>query len=293
MKKVLTLAWVLIRFTVTFIIVSSFLSLLLFLPFTKGLNVNEFSKTLGGINSICVQAIVSLLMTVHIYQYLRKIDKIEDNWLKIEFTSTNFFKLFKGIVFGFFYLGVFLLIFKISGGSINFSKGEFSWEFFLFYLLVIFVLAFFEEYLFRGYYFNITKHHVGMVPAIVISSIFFSFAHVFNPNIDILSISNIFGFGILLAVIYGYVKNLYFITGFHFGWNFLNIFLGFNVSGMEFFGLPFKARLVFKNNSLISGGQFGAEGSILTSIILIISIMVFLILLLNKKKEEENVFTGS
>ena len=144
----------------------------------------------------------------------------------------------------------------------------------LVYFILFILVSLFEEILFRGYVMNTmrAKHNKKSVMYIV-SALLFTFAHVFNPNLAILGLKNIFFIGLLFAYMFDRTRSLLMPIGFHFTWNFFqgSIF-GFPVSGLDPHGL-YKID-VTTNVPLLTGGTFGLEASILTTIIIGINFMI-------------------
>lgn len=148
----------------------------------------------------------------------------------------------------------------------------------------IFVLvAFGEELFFRGFIFEHfrEKHHT--VKAVIISSIIFSLLHMGNPGIFTtpFTLLNIFLIGIIFAYSKVLTKSLWFPIGMHLTFNFSqgNLF-GFRVSGEE---VDSWISITQTGNTFINGGQFGAEGSLVT--FLIVSMTAFLLHLSVKRRE--------
>lgn len=133
-----------------------------------------------------------------------------------------------------------------------------------------------EELIYRGYMMPHYEKVIGENWAVIVSSIIFTIVHGFNPNLHILSIINIFIFGIVFSVIYIKIGSLWVVGITHGVWNFLQgYFFGSQISGNSvttsiFYSIPQPGK------NLISGGNFGYEGSIITSIIGIIVIILFL-----------------
>ena len=160
---------------------------------------------------------------------------------------------------------------------------EFSFLSTIYVMLVLLLLAFFEEYVYRGYLYNLITKFSNRFWGIFISSLIFLVFHLANPNIGVIGIVNILGFGVLLTLIYERCKNLYLITGIHFIWNFLSVFLGFKVSGLEVGFFPLKTT-IGEAPGILTGGEFGPEGSIITTIIL--TALIFWYIIKNNKSAE-------
>jgi hypothetical protein len=94
--------------------------------------------------------------------------------------------------------------------------------------------------------------------------------HLGNPNIGMLPLANLFLAGIFLGVYRIHKNNLWFPIGAHLMWNYLQgPIYGFEVSGNKINSL-FEQKL--KGHEVLTGGNFGYEGSIILTVFLIISI---------------------
>ncbi|MEE8308698.1 MAG: CPBP family intramembrane glutamic endopeptidase, partial [Gammaproteobacteria bacterium] len=123
------------------------------------------------------------------------------------------------------------------------------------------IVAWWEELVFRGYLLQNMIAGMGLMWAIVLSSVLFGVIHGANPGATVLST-----FLLILTtpqLIYAYLKTgqLWLPMGLHLGWNFFQASIfGYAASGME------SATLVLQSPAgpeWLSGGEFGAEGSIL------------------------------
>jgi membrane protease YdiL (CAAX protease family) len=136
------------------------------------------------------------------------------------------------------------------------------------------LVAFSEEILFRGYIQGLLRNHYGANRAIIHSSILFALLHIMNPGIlsTPFTLINIFLIGIFFAVTRELTGGIWLPIGFHLTWNFFqgNIF-GFAVSGTDSKTI---ISISTQGNSLISGGEFGAEGSILATVIILIACII-------------------
>lgn len=141
------------------------------------------------------------------------------------------------------------------------------------YFLLFVVVSFHEEIMMRGYVLNNLMQSMNRYAALSISSVIFMSIHLLNPNVNFLSIVNLFLAGIVLGIYYIHKPNLWLPIGMHLTWNFFQgpIF-GFEVSGIETKSIINQS---VRGNEIITGGAFGFEGSILATI-LIITIIVYL-----------------
>ena len=155
----------------------------------------------------------------------------------------------------------------VSIVEVNFNFGS---------LLGYFVLFSFvslnEEIMIRGYILNNLSQSMNKYIALIVSSVLFSAMHLSNANISLIPFINIILAGILLGIYYLHKQNLWFPIGMHMTWNyFQGPVLGFEVSGTKTYTLVTQN---VEGNVLITGGEFGFEGSVLATFIIIIAIIV-------------------
>jgi hypothetical protein len=121
---------------------------------------------------------------------------------------------------------------------------------------------------------------------VIITSIVFSLMHSGNDGASIWSTLNIFLVAILLSLFVMKDGSIWGACGWHSAWNWT---LG-NVFGLSVSGTAEKASLFNLNivgNKLLSGGEFGVEGSIILTFILICIIFLFSFALLKRTKESK------
>jgi membrane protease YdiL (CAAX protease family) len=122
--------------------------------------------------------------------------------------------------------------------------------------------GFMEELAFRGILFRWIEEFGGSWAALVVTSALFGLAHIMNPNATWFSSFAIaVEAGVLLGGAYMLTRSLWFPMGLHAAWNFTQgeIF-DVPVSGLDEHGLV-QAQL--SGPTLLSGGQFGLEASVL------------------------------
>nr|WP_307991969.1 type II CAAX endopeptidase family protein [uncultured Niameybacter sp.] len=126
-----------------------------------------------------------------------------------------------------------------------------------------------EEILVRGYMFQSLSAKYGLYKGVLISSIVFALLHLGNNGITSLSLINILMCGLMLVLLVLKDENLWGACGFHTAWNLFqgNIF-GMNVSGNGLDASLFTTTIT--QPSIWNGGQFGIEGSLLTTVFMLI-----------------------
>ena len=140
----------------------------------------------------------------------------------------------------------------------------------IFYFFLFIVVSLNEEIAIRGYILHNLSQSFNKYIALVISSFVFMGMHLGNPNIGVLPLTNLFLAGIFLGVYRIHKNNLWFPIGAHLMWNYLQgPIYGFEVSGNKINSL-FEQKL--QGHEVLTGGNFGYEGSIILTVFLIISI---------------------
>jgi membrane protease YdiL (CAAX protease family) len=137
-------------------------------------------------------------------------------------------------------------------------------------LLVSMILlfgAFGEELVFRGYPFQLLAGRYGTYKILLPYSVLFAAAHAANLNVSALALFNTFAWGVLLGYSLQRSGDLWLPTGLHFGWNFTLPLFGVNLSGFTM-GLTGYS-LEWRASDLWSGGSYGPEASVLTTIVVV------------------------
>lgn len=139
-------------------------------------------------------------------------------------------------------------------------------------LITFALVAFYEELLFRGYLLSCLLDKLGVLGSLTVSSLLFGLVHIWNSGIGVIPILNIVLAGYLLGVSYAYTRNLWYPIFLHFFWNFLQgPILGYKVSGAT---IGSALSITTDNRVYLSGGQFGFEGSIVCTGLLLLSIFL-------------------
>ncbi|PKQ61452.1 hypothetical protein BZG02_15985 [Labilibaculum filiforme] len=177
-----------------------------------------------------------------------------------------------GLLTGFIMMGAGSLILYYTGHlyfeSITFSLIGLTQSLLLFILVAINEEVFVRGYLLRNFMDSMNKYI-----ALIVSSLLFMALHLLNPNLSLVGTINIFLAGLLLGISYIFTKNLWFPLALHFSWNFFQgpIF-GFEVSGTS--STPLITHSI-QGSELITGGQFGLEGSIIATVLCSLGILLF------------------
>jgi len=171
-----------------------------------------------------------------------------------------------GLAFALAFIGGLFAILWLLGaisvtGFVGFKPGVFIVS------MMLFLAAFDEEIIFRGYVLNNMMDSSSRWVALAGSSALFALMHAGNPSVwsNWVPMTELFAAGFILGISYTFTKNLWFPTFFHFGWNFFQGLLGFEISGINVDSW----KMISHENTgnvpdVISGGSFGIEGSVIT-----------------------------
>jgi len=161
--------------------------------------------------------------------------------------------------------GLFFILWLLGAititGYVGFKPGVFIVS------MMLFLAAFDEELIFRGYILNSMMDSSSRWVALAGSSALFALMHAGNPSVwsNWVPMTELFAAGFILGISYTFTKNLWFPTFFHFGWNFFQGLFGFEISGINVDSW----KMISHENTgnipgIISGGAFGIEGSVIT-----------------------------
>ena len=134
-------------------------------------------------------------------------------------------------------------------------------------VLVLLLGAAGEELLFHGYGFQQLIEGVGEFASVLPVGILFGFAHLGNRGVTTLAVVNTIAWGVLLGCAYLRTRALWLPIGIHFGWNAAMPFLGLNLSGFTMGVTGYELR--WRTDDLWSGGAYGLEGGLFTTLLVI------------------------
>jgi len=135
-----------------------------------------------------------------------------------------------------------------------------------------------EELLFRGILFRIAEERLGTWLALVLTSVPFGLIHLVNPHADLWgALAVAIEAGGMLTAAYAATRNLWVPIGLHFGWNFAASGLfSTEVSGNDTPQGLLDA--VTSGPVLLTGGDFGPEGSLFAVLFCVLATVGFVVL---------------
>jgi len=165
--------------------------------------------------------------------------------------------------------GLLVCLLPITWGAAEFApNGNFRIDSLLLLSIGLLFGAVGEELLFRGYGFQVLLGVLGPWPVIIFFGFLFAGAHRDNLNANTLGLVNTGLWGFLLGYAFWRSGDLWLPIGLHFGWNLVLPVLGAHLSGftMGVTGIELRG----KGDALWSGGAYGPEASVLTTIVVVL-----------------------
>lgn len=220
---------------------------------------------------------LNLSVVIGSWLTLRWIDKRPYALLGLDFNLKAIRDFSKGFLLGFINFVMILGVLKISGlidvRLSNVNSAVFKGM--ILYFIAFALAAFFEEAINRGYFFQALLEGTGTWIAVIVIALIFVLGHAMNTGFNWNNAVFFFVHGILYCALYLLTRSIWVPVGFHLAWNWTQGSLfGMNVSGMEMKNTLFLGEA--KGPKILSGGEFGPEGSLISIVISVIFI-VFLV----------------
>jgi membrane protease YdiL (CAAX protease family) len=176
-----------------------------------------------------------------------------------------------GLATGLVLLGLTFLLLLLTG-QIHIEKIQWVPMPLLTNFIVFVLVGFHEELLTRGYLLGVMRKLANKYFALGLVAVLFSLMHIFNDNFSFIPFLNIILAGVLLGVVIIFTGRLWFAMSLHFIWNFLQgpVF-GSQVSGNDMGETLIK--ISKPGSPLLTGGDFGFEGSLLMTLLMIATII--------------------
>jgi membrane protease YdiL (CAAX protease family) len=175
-------------------------------------------------------------------------------------------------------LGIFLgpllfaIIFQLEQllGYIVGNRGPtFNWSQLAQAFAIFICVAVSEELVVRGYFLQVLNEVWGGAVSVVVTSLFWGFAHLLNPRATMLGSLNIVVAGLIFAYAYSLTGKLWLPIALHFSWNFAEgAIFGYPVSGFPVSGPVFEP--LVNGPQEMTGGLFGPEGGLLSLLAILI-----------------------
>lgn len=229
-----------------------------------GISESDFLSTIFYLFSF-------IYIPILIYLIATKIEK--RSWRSIGFSKGNAISsTLKGLLIGFLMFSAVVAIGLILG-QFRFEGLNISSAIYIVPFMIGFAIQSFGEEIFnRGWTMTYFSKRHSVLIGMVVSSIAFVIPHLFSSTIDLLSVINIFLFGIVFALLFLRFDNIWICGGAHAAWNISEgVIFGFSVSG---FSTPSILKCSGVGQNIINGGGFGPESSLIATIVVVITIIL-------------------
>ncbi len=224
---------------------------------------------LGTLASDIENGLLCVALLIPSFVMLKVVDRRELGLLGLNFSRGWFKELLWGVGFGFVVIcAVFLVMY--AGGFVETSFNGFEatvlQAVFINYLIGFFIAGTLEEIATRGYLLQALIEGTRAWVAIVFLSLAFSLIHFRSPGFTWWAALNLFILGVLLGLTYLKTRSIWMPIGLHVAWNWtMACVWGMNVSGVTVQQSLFTSSPT--GADVLSGGVFGVEGSVVTSIL--------------------------
>jgi len=209
---------------------------------------------------------------------LRFFDRRPTAVLGLGFSSGWLRELVIGLVAGVAATGLLVLI-LISTGSVSMTLSpdlRASLGALPFFLILFTLAAAVEEFVFRGYPLQALAEGSRRWIAGILLCLPFTLGHADNPDVTTVGVANIFLASVILVILYFQTRRLWLPISFHLSWNLAQSWLwGFDVSGIKIENQLFVVTPT--GSDLLTGGEFGLEGSILSTVLFAAAVVWFLL----------------
>ena len=222
-----------------------------------------FKKILPNKDFKSLQALVTIVFQLLIYYLIMKLaygTAIFDKYSVLEF--------FIGILIAIVIMGISILVIKRQNVFTIEKVDSFKLKYLYTQIAVYLVLALMEEILFRGIIYDSFRMKYSFIVVVVVTTLLFFIPHLLNKGITFLSIVSLLLLGIFIGTLREIGGDIFLPFGFHFMWNLMQGYFGFQVSGGKEINSYYKATPIKSNK--YTGGIFGIEASIITITFLLV-----------------------
>lgn len=220
---------------------------------------------------------------VLVWWFREKLDRLSFSSLDLNFREGWLGDLFWGIVVGVVtntaVIGIGSLFGYFAFVNIGWQKASIGnmvgWGVLMIFWMALVGLN--EELVSRGYLLQNLSSGTNLPAGVILSSIIFAAGHFANPNTTVLASFNLVLAGVFFCMVYLVRQSLWAAVGAHFAWNFFQGYVfGQNVSGLDILARYSLFHFEPFGPDLATGGAFGPEGSVITTLVLLVTIGVLL-----------------
>lgn len=249
-----------------------------FLEISRSADADMISRFTLEVQSSSVTTVAALFATLAmigiVFLFCKVVQKRRLRTLG--FVKTNAGKEYlRGLVFGFLMFSAAVLLCVVTGALTFDGLSEtFVPGLFLLFVIGFLIQGMAEEVMMRGYFLVSFGRRHSIWAAVLVNSLLFAALHLLNSGITVLSIVNLTLFGIFSSIYFVKSGNIWGVGALHSMWNLVQgNFYGIQVSGIETSCSVFSSTLT-EGRELINGGDFGLEGGLAVTIVVLIGILI-------------------
>lgn len=233
--------------------------------------INSSSGATGPLNPFslwgAVSTLVATVAAVWVSQRTARGKSILD--LGLRYYRELPLDLLLGLVLGPLLFAIIFQLEQLLGYLVGNRGPLFSWGDLAQAFAIFICVAVSEELVVRGYFLQVLNEVWGGAVGVVVTSLFWGFAHLLNPRATLLGALNIVVIGLIFAYAYSMTGKLWLPIAFHFSWNFAEgAIFGYPVSGYPVGGAVFEP--LVNGPQEMTGGLFGPEGGLLSLVAILI-----------------------
>lgn len=205
---------------------------------------------------------------------------IERGKIKVPLVSNLIQNTFVGLMTGILWLGIVVAILMAIG--VMKIEGQNKIEFIYIWIIASLLNVAMQELLLRGYLYQLIKYKYNSIISAIITTILFTAIHGGAFEAGIIPVLNVVTMSIFVTLLLEYTGTLLAPIIVHFVWNTVGAIILGGVSLADDY--PHLLNSVFQSNSLLSGGAYKIEGSIIVLIVNVMLIVGFTLLNIKKKR---------
>ncbi|NBI08338.1 CPBP family intramembrane glutamic endopeptidase [Senegalia massiliensis] len=209
---------------------------------------------------------------------------VEKSRVEIPITSKFFKNILIGTVIGVLWLGIVVAILLFTKTMV--IKSQNNINYFWIWILSVLLNVIMQEMIMRGYLYQLWKQKYNIIIATFITTALFTAMHGGAFEAGIVAVLNVITMSIFITLLLEYTGTIIAPIIAHFIWNtFGAIILGGVSLASDY---PNLLNTKFQGNSLLTGGIYKIEGSIV--VLIINSILIISLFILDKRKKHKLTF---
>ncbi|MGX7092906.1 CPBP family intramembrane glutamic endopeptidase [Hutsoniella sourekii] len=176
-----------------------------------------------------------------------------------------------GTIVGIFWIGSIVGILLLTGTIVNFINNQVS--FLWLWILSAFINVVMQELLVRGYIYHLLKDTYNLLVAVIVTTMIFTLLHGGAFEAGIVPVINVITMCLFTSALYESEETLLAPIMAHAVWNIIGSLILGGVNLAEDY--PNLYSMILSGNTLLSGGEYKIEGSVLVAGINILLILFF------------------